>query len=359
MNSSFRSEMFNLCKLLSEEHQTSSLKKLIREMNLSREDSEGIVTPPKYGDIGQLARKYCNEFHSYLFLDDYLDNLQLPPIFHVNHLKPDDRKLIELGHGTIMQFINLCVADMPRNISAVLNPYSTFKEISMIASCNSFVAEEKMSKAALSFKNTSTYQLFMSSNIMPFFQQCDTESLNTLFQALDQSIGKSFTGECPADLQAFSQRLTMKTYTAEDTLLAYAILAFALKKSLSIASRMLFQSICGFDLLVFDNENIINLEKRCSNTICDYSRVLVQGYPLNCSSDGIGDIILIDCSLPEALSIHEFGYVVSISISFSQEAGNTSKFSFVKIDDDLNPLGNLSNQICQASLPPIVFEQSQ
>ena len=59
----------------------------------------------------------------------------------------------------------------------------------------------------------------------------------------------------------------------------------------------------------------------------------------------MGNIILIDCDPSENNHIHEFGLVVKETMNLSNEYGQTAKYSFITIDNQLVPIHHLTNDI--------------
>lgn len=94
---------------------------------------------------------------------------------------------------------------------------------------------------------------------------------------IEKEFSTGYNEDIPSDLSALSMRLLNKQLNAPDILYAYAIMIYALKESLRMACQLLFGAICGGDLVVLNNDNLINIENRTSSQICNFYKVFVQG----------------------------------------------------------------------------------
>lgn len=113
-------------------------------------------------------------------------------------------------------------------------------------------------------------------------------------------------------------------------------------------------SISWEKLIVLNDNNIINIENAQSNSIYEVMTVLVDGILIRWSTELPGDVVLIDCNPSDNHHIHEFGIIRSATISFNSETGQTTKLSFVTIDENMNILHNLTDAIIKAEIPPII-----
>ena len=75
---------------------------------------------------------------------------------------------------------------------------------------------------------------------------------------IEKEFSTGYNEDIPSDLSALSMRLLNKQLNAPDILYAYAIMIYALKESLRMACQLLFGAICGGDLVVLNNDNLIN-----------------------------------------------------------------------------------------------------
>lgn len=173
---------------------------------------------------------------------------------------------------------------------------------------------------------------------------------------IEKEFSTGYNEDIPSDLSALSMRLLNKQLNAPDILYAYAIMIYALKESLRMACQLLFGAICGGDLVVLNNDNLINIENRTSSQICNFYKVFVQGALFSVVGNLVGDVLLMDCDDSTNNHIHEFGMVTSTTIQFGGEFGETSKISFVIVDNELIPISNITNTILNHGLPNIVIK---
>ena len=94
-----------------------------------------------------------------------------------------------------------------------------------------------------------------------------------------KEISKCFREDISSDLREFSIKLMEKNKyeDAADVMFSFTILMIALKKSLGVICQLFYEAICGADLIVLNNDNIINIENKSSSTICNLYKVLIQG----------------------------------------------------------------------------------
>lgn len=134
---------------------------------------------------------------------------------------------------------------------------------------------------------------------------------------------------------------------------AYPILIITLKKSIETICQLLYEAICGADLLVLNNDNIIHIENCSSNIICKLYKVLVQGTHINRMSDGVRSVLLLDCDPAHGIHIHEFGMITAITHSYTRDMGDTTKYTFATLNEEMIYIHNITNEIIKIRLPDI------
>ena len=67
----------------------------------------------------------------------------------------------------------------------------------------------------------------------------------------------------------------------------------------------------------------------------------------------MGSVILMDCDLPCNAHVHEFGMLISQTINFAGEFGESYKYSFVTIDEEMIHIHCLTNKIIKNGIPTI------
>ena len=351
MSLSFRNEVFALCKKAQKNMAAKEISNTIMALKITKGNiSSGEIPRNPHGDFAQLAEHSNNQFHGYLFVDDNADKIQLPAFLSIKRLSNEERMAIEKGHKTLTRFVELCLNDMREKspiIADAISPYYLYKGVSLNNDTISLFEDSEYDDLVKSFK---------SGNIDRFSQIINKNNLQALMAVIEKEFSTGYNEDIPSDLSALSMRLLNKQLNAPDILYAYAIMIYALKESLRMACQLLFGAICGGDLVVLNNDNLINIENRTSSQICNFYKVFVQGALFSVVGNLVGDVLLMDCDDSTNNHIHEFGMVTSTTIQFGGEFGETSKISFVIVDNELIPISNITNTILNHGLPNIVIK---
>lgn len=357
MSSSFRNELFALCNKLLEQDEAREIGQTIYNMSVSKESIEtGKIERTLHGDFAQVAKHSNNEFHGYLFLDDNIGSIDIPSFFKVEHLAPDERVLFEKGHKTLTRFVELCLSDISdksRVIAELMSPYSNYKPVSVSSEALPLLSDEDFTPAIAAFKNGKIYKTLIGTDFAVLFDKIEKEQLCVLFGSIEREISRSLGEDVAKDLKDFSLKLNSKYSNITDVMLAISLLIVALKLSLALACRLLYRAICGIDLFVLNNDNIISIEKNTSTVLCHFYRVFSQDSIIDYSGSEMGSIVLIDCDLPHGTHIHEFGMLISLTFNFAGEFGESSKYSFVSINEEMICIHCLTDEIIKIGLPSI------
>lgn len=357
MSTAFRSELFALGNKFLKQDEAQRIHQIIYNMSVSKGSTEtGIIEKRLHGDFAQVARHSNNEFHGYLFLDDNIGSINIPSFFRVEHLSPDERALIEKGHKTLTRFIELCLADISARSSVVaelMSPYSNFKPVNVSSETAPLLSDEDYQPAVASFKSGRIYKSLMDADFTVLFEKIGKEQLRALFGSIEREINQSLGEDVVKDLKDFSLKLNSKFQNVTEVMLAISILIVALKSSLTLACHLLYRAICGIDLFVLNNDNIISIEKNTSTVLCHFYRVFSQDSILDYSGSEMGSVILMDCDLPYNAHVHEFGMLISQTINIAGEFGESSKYSFVTIDEEMIHIHCLTDAIMKTGIPTI------
>ncbi len=361
MSQSFRNEIFTLCKELQKNEKNKEISDIIKSLRFSKGDAATKEKPNNsHGDFAQLAEQSNSQFHGYLFVDDNVDKIQSPAFIGIKHLSAEERYVIEKGHKTLTHFIDLCLNDI-RNKSSIIgdaiSPYYLYKSVMMRDDSPSLLDDSAYDLAVKAFKNGWLYKALYSADIDNLAKLLNTEKLQIVISKIENEFNTGYNNETSSNLNAFAMRLLTKELSAPDMLFAYVIVIYALKESLRLACQLLYDAICGGDLVVLNNDNLIRIENRVSSQICEHYKVFVQGIMFGFIGNLVGDILLIDCDVSTDEHIHEFGMVTSTTLQFGREFGETSKISFVVVDKALIPIFNITNAILRHGLPPIVISK--
>lgn len=361
MSQSFRNEIFTLCKELQKNENIKEISNTIKSLKFTKGETTSENIPKNlHGNFAQLAEQSNSQFHGYLFVDDNADKIQSSAFISIEHLSAEERCVIEKGHKTLTRFIDLCLNDI-RNKSSIIgdaiSPYYLYRSVIVSDDSSSLLDDSAYDLAAKAFKNGRLYKALYSTDLDNLARILNTENLQLVISKIEKEFNAGYVDEIPPNINAFAMRLLNKELNAPDILYAYAIVIYALKESLRMACQLLYDAICGGDLVVLNNDNLIKIENRASSQICEHYKVFVQGMIFSIIGNLIGDILLIDCDVSTDEHIHEFGMITSTTLQFRREFGATSKVSFVVIDKELIPIFNITDTILRHGLSPIVISK--
>lgn len=355
MSTNFRSEVFKLCKKLLKNETSQEIGKMIHDMSVLVESREtGQRVTDSRNDFAYMAKHSNSEFHGFVFLDDNIEKIEIPHFFKPEHLSPEERTLIERGHRTLTRFVDLCLADIASESSGVavsMNPYFLYKEVSISESATALLSDDEFMPAVSAFKNGTAYKALMEANFTKLFNRIDIKSMHTLIGVLEKEINNSLGEDVSKDLRDFSMKLHSKLNNITDVMFAFSVLMLALKISLKLACRLMYRAICGVDLFVLDDNNIINIERRTSTVVSEFYKVFAQDIQLDFSGSEMGSVLLIDCDLPQDTHIHEFGMLIAQTINLAGEFGESAKYSFVTVNEELIPIHSLVKEVLRVGLP--------
>lgn len=355
MVTNFRTEVFKLCKRLQKDEVTQKIGKLIHDMSVVVEPKEiGQKVTDSRNDFAYMAKHSNTEFHGFVFLDDNIEKIDIPHFFNPVHLSPEERKMIEQGHKTLTRFMDLCLSDIAKESSGVadsMNPYFLYKEVNISEDAIALLSDEELMPAVSAFKNGEAYKALVDANFTKLFSKIDMNSMRAIISVLEKEIGHSLGEDVSKDLRDFSMKLHSKLDNITDVMFAFSILMLALKTSLKLSCRLLYRAICGIDLFVLNNDNIISIEKRTSTAVSDFFKVFAQDIHPDFSGSEIGSVLLIDCDLPHDAHIHEFGMLIAQTLNLAGEFGTSAKYSFVTVNEELIHIHQLVEEVLKVGLP--------
>lgn len=339
----FRTETFNLCKILSKRDDFENLRATLRNL-LTKKDGE--IKDEVKMDIASNGIKLNCEFFGILLA--FSKQLSAFPVKQQNNLSGEEQKEILFGHYIISRFIMLCLSDIEsknKSVAKLLNPY-TFFDFNIDFEEEYSFDLSILNDAVYSFKHTKIYLDIIKSNILNLLNDVPQETLYNLFGIMERDIIKIPLNKVSDDVFALKMReLTSKQTKQINKIDALSIISFkliALREMLKIACHLIYSSILNCPLNVVNDENLIKIDKDESNVIYSYKTILIQGAFLNYAKELVGDIVLLDIDLGYS-KIHEFGLVRSMTFSFGNDFGETTKLSYCKLDEDLNPISNLTS----------------
>lgn len=360
MSTNFRTEVFKLCKALQKNETSKMIRNVIYEMSVIKEPKVGEKATNPHNDFADIARHFNTEFHGFIFLDDNLDKLNIPSVFKPNHLMQDERLLINQGYKTLSRFVELCLSEISsisKDVADSINPYYLCQEVAIPTDTISLLTDDELTPAVSAFKNGTVYKTLLNANFTNLFDKIPIESMRGLIFSLEKEINQSLGENVSKDLRDFSMKFHSSLNNITDVMFAFSILLLALKLSLKLSCHTLYRAICGLDLFVLNNDNIISIEKNISTIMSQFYKVFSQDISFDFSGSEMGSILLIDCDINQDFHIHEFGMLISQTISFAGEFGQSAKYSFVTVNEEMINIHHLVDEILKTGLPTVYPEK--
>lgn len=352
--SAFRDEVFGVCKKLKKNEKAKKIQGLLNKLNsVSTDRNTKSITNHVNGDFAMVARQLSNQFHGYLFVDSNIESINSQKPFAVEKLSQEERKIFEIGHGTIMAVVEKCLEEITielPNVGNVMNPYSLLKDVDYDTNNEVLLSDEEIEKLAASFKGSGVYKTFFNSNILKEVEKIDVNSLRLVVGSLEKTISKTCYDPTNTDIELLWKKINSKSIGEGERLFGTIILLYALRFSLSVTCQLLYEAICGMSLIVIDNNNLINIETNQTNCVGEFYKVLVQGGFSTSSNGGVGEIAILDCEWSSDRRIHEFGLILKSTISISSETGNTSKYFIAVLNEELISINQIVKSIISSGM---------
>lgn len=337
---SLRNSVFTLCNQIKPIDELAPLRKLIHDLHVIQEGQNNIDRT----DFGCLSRHGHNQFYGYLFTNEHIEEYKKSTIFKgLTPLNTEEQQLLERGQATINLFIDRCLAELIEkypNMHRALNPYFKFKPIKKPAA-QPYIKNSALDECIAAFKNIPAYKELVASPIAEVLRGTSEMDYMRLTAMMSKEIADKSPGDISEDMKNLLLRYDYSTKDPGMLLFRSSCLMLSIKETLKVVCQLLFTALLGGDLIVLNNDNIINIESNESNVINRYMTVLTQEIAPVQLYDTMGAILLIDCDPGDDYHIHEFGQIHAETFSFNHETGSTTKFTFVILDEYLNPLHNL------------------
>lgn len=351
---SFRTTVFQICKKMNTFEYAEVIKKLIHDISVIRSvgGNSTIDQKPNHGDLALISRSYNNQFLGYLLVDELAETINDQHSFQVSHFDDTERKIVETAHLTIKRFVDLCIAEIKDRypvLSALVDPYAIYKIPNIRSESVSYLSDEDMGDCVESFKSSMLYKTVMGCESIRVFENTPPEVIRGLSISIDKMMKGNYTTTSD-EISHILMKANGTRATAPDVLMIITIYLYALKRSLENAIQMLYESIIGNELIVFDNNNIIKLDGLKSVGTYNMYTVLCQGILFGRYGSRISSLVLLDCDTETGNHIKEFGSIISETVSFDRELGNTSKYSFVTVDEALNPIHSFTDMLIKSTL---------
>lgn len=353
----FRFEVFKLCKVIQKSVETNIVNDTYQKLFFSN-SKESVI--PKYSMFHHAAKLGNNQFYGYLYANEHIEDYK-SVLQGITPLPNKDIQVFKRAHATIYALIKECVKELEISnpkIAKALDPYSKYRSITAPIGV-SFLVEKEYEKAAEAFRESKLYKKLIDSSINAFVEELELEDIHTMLMVLEKEIVECPLDVVPESIKSLEKCLVTKFEKIQEILMAETLMIFALKKSLENACSLLYTALIGDDLLVFNNDNIFNIDKNYSNSLRKVIQISTIGIFLTGNSNTIGDIMLVDCDPYPECHMHEFGVIQSYSASIDGEMGKTSKVTMIVVDDLLNPYHLLTNRIIDMDFPLVVGEEQE
>lgn len=363
MPKSFRTAVFDLCKLLSKHPQSESIRKTIHDMTViveSADDDSSIIKRPSHGDLAYIGSHQRIQFLGYLLADESVEDINKKQPFHATHLDEDERNTIESAYKAIRLFIDLCIEDIKikyPKASIMLDPYSQYNSPKTEGSVVSFLKEDVFRECVEAFKEGKVYKKLINNDALQVLEKVDVNMLRQLAALQKKQFSDDLKSTTKETEEYFHKIQTNSGIGAADVLLTYSIYCYALRCSLEIASQMFFEAILGEDMTIMNNDNIMDLSDHHSDIVYEKYVVLIQDVLFGVAGGTVGSLALLVCEPTDTYHIKEFGLIVALTVSFQNEFGSSSKVTMITVDEELNEIHRFTEAIMETDLgkSPVVY----
>ena len=363
MSKTFRTAVFDLCKLLSEHPETEKISKTIRDMRIvveSEDDDHKNIKMPSHGDLVYIGSHQRVQFLGYLLADESVEDINKKPPFHATHLEPEERKIIEMAHKTIRMFIDLCISDFKDKYpkaSIILDPYYQFNRPRLMDTVLPFLERDDFLECVEAFKEGKVYRKLVNNDILKLLEIVDENMLRQVAELQKKQLEgdmKSISRETEEYLRKIQ---TNSDIGEVEIMTTYFIYCYALRCSLETAAQMMYEAILGEKMEVMSNDNIMKIPEQSQNLVYEKYVVLIQEALLGAGGKSVGSIVLLVCDPTDTYHIKEFGKIVALTVSVNNELGSSSKVTMITVDEELNGIHTLTNAIIKTKLGncPVIF----
>lgn len=355
MLDNFRHSVLKLQDIIETKPECKQLTQLLFEIqeDIGSEKSKDHLNE----QFAYIANGYRCQFYGFLFVDQNIDELQLSIPLELEHLNQDEQILFTKCHQTITHFIELCLSELKNSselIAQLVDPYSSLRDIKMDESMTSIITDEEMNNAVTAFQSGKVYQALKKSNAEGLFEKFKQSELYEIIDFTEKKIHLSVHEEIDKDINHLIRNIHYKKFEEfADFVLPVICLIASLRESLKMSCQYLYESLCGDDLTVLNDNNIFRYSMS-SNVVCNVHHVDIQNYEMKISNDGIGSVVLIDCHPSKNEHVHVFGYVDAQTTKFNEEIGPSTKYTIVEVNEEMIDSGNLIDLILKDG--PVSFE---
>lgn len=363
MSVDFRSAVFHLCRKLTTNKEALFIQKTIHDISVvittENEDPKVWKRPP-HGDLAQIAAHNRLQFLGYLLADESVEDINKTPPFQATHLDNSERKVIERAHVTLQLFVSECTEDLKAKYPKaylLIEPYGLFRKPQISSDAEPFLNSNDIKECVNAFKNGKLYKKLIENDAFQILENAGENMIKQLCVIQQKQFTDDFSVTTKETTDYVHRIQSGVEFNVPDILMTYSIFSYALRRSLVIATQMLFEAIIGHDMLVMNNDNIINIEGAKSDTVYEKYIILIQDALWGRTGGDVGSIVLLSCSPSENYHIKEFGLVFALTVSFIGEFGDSSKLTIATVDEELNEIHLLTDFILSTKIGSIPVKQ--
>lgn len=356
MEDNFRSAVFKLCNKLSQRQEANTIHEAIRDLSVVKSEGtqEGVFQRPAvHGDLAYISRNQHLQFLGYLLIDESVDKINEHKFFRVTKLSDEERYPFEMGYLTTTFFIDSCISELSEKwpiASQLLNPYVKYQEPKIRTNAKSFLNKEDIEECVSSFCNSDIYKKIYSNDALLPIERSNSETVKQLSAVQEKQFINDLKSPTKETKDYIFKIQNNRNLEIPEITQTYLILCESLRVSLVNAVQLIYESIIGDDLLVMNNNCVINFSGPQSDLVYKKYNVLIQDNSLLIKDTEIGNVVLLKIDLNEKQHIKEFGSVISLTFSTDQEFGSSTKIGMITVDDDLNPIHNLTDIILSSDI---------
>ena len=359
MEQNFRSAVFQLCKKCDNHPKSKEIRELIHNISfVVTKNEERIPGRPSHGDLAYISSQQNVQFLGYLITDESIDEINKQPPFHATPLDENERFIIEMAYKTLYDFIEECISEIKEKYPRaymLINPYLKYRKPCLKTDATSIFEKDAFEECAKAFKMGKVYRKLIENDTLYVLDRLPQDHLYVLSSAIDKQFKQDYSS-VSKETEDMIIKFNTTSLTLSDLVLLYSVYCYALQSALLTAVQLLFEAILGENLVVLNNDNIINIDHIGEDRVYEKYKVLCQGCFWGLGLSKIGSIVLLDCDLADNYHIKKFGTVYSETFSFAGEFGESTKFSFATVDEELNPLHIFTDYVMNSKLGQMIVK---
>jgi len=331
---SLKSDTFILCKKIWELKIREPIKKLIRELNISSGTSIG--GERDRSNFGYIARQQIAQFLGYIIVDEKRAEIEKSPYTRVVPiLSEKEIELLRKAHFILEYLDGRCtsiVTAVIPNSGKALDPYSQFSYSKRDFNIAEIVDQNIFTLLISAFHSSDIVQNILSISPELSKKIPASEYFGAAFSFIKR-LERCGVHDTPEDFKEIKYTITRDS--AEYLVQKLLFSVMCLRKILTNINQLLHQAFLSDKLIVFNEDNIVDIVKYNHHHAGEGITLLIQPLGNEFLVD-LGDIVLVKCGT-DPHKLDKLCMVEGISTSFNNEFGTTQVYKLRVIDDNLNP----------------------